>query len=82
VPASLEDIVVRALAADPARRPTSAGELADLLDATDLARDCPVLRMELDPKSISGTDEDLEVAADHQETQAEAPAARDRRVTP
>jgi hypothetical protein len=38
--------------------------------------------MELDPKTISATDEEVDVGADHQETQAEAPAARDRRVTP
>ena len=82
VPAALADIVIRALDADPARRPTTAVELADALDATGLAADCQPLRMDQAASSISDTDETHDAGADHRQTLADAPAARDRRATP
>jgi hypothetical protein len=86
VPAVLEGILVRALAAEPARRPTSAGELADALDATGLGTNCPPLRMDPGAESISETDETIdatgETAGDDGKTRADAPAARDRRARP
>lgn len=80
IPAALDDILARALDATPARRPTTAVELADLLDATGLAASCPPMRMDPAGDSITDTDETHDVVAEPQETLADAPAARDRRA--
>ncbi|HUQ07876.1 MAG TPA: serine/threonine-protein kinase [Kofleriaceae bacterium] len=84
-PSELADLLARVLDGDPARRPTSADALADLLDATGLAQDCPPLRMERAASAaegISETDETTDTTDDHGETRADAPAARDRRARP
>jgi eukaryotic-like serine/threonine-protein kinase len=73
IPRALDEILLLALSADPASRPTTAGDLADALDATGLAATCQPLHMELTPMTSESLTE--------QPTLAEGPAARDRRAS-
>lgn len=82
VPAALDDVLMRTLDAAPARRPTTAAELADALDATGLADGRPPLRIERTTDGISENDDTVDATATHGETRVDAPAARDRRAPP
>ncbi|MBZ0234394.1 MAG: serine/threonine protein kinase [Deltaproteobacteria bacterium] len=85
IPGALEEVILRALHREAARRPTTAAALADALDATGLALDCPPLRMN---RTASDTSDDgetltaLTIPGGHEETRADKPAARDRRARP